>query len=226
MQLKVVALCLLGIAGATPVFGQDLRDTFLDVAKRELGSARRSPHAGTTSGVKAGSSVVGFVAKRLSLSPASACTRQGPFAPRAFPRFFARMGPADSRRCRGALMSSCTRWVPPTSTGLPDHWLTLSVRAVPNHPGRPGDCTCPLLRHRYKASSTWGAWPPATWRFEAESGSLALRLAPSLCGVPSRGIAPADRSASYVSNGPLHGCLLSCSKVGQVHWRFPRRQSA
>jgi hypothetical protein len=27
-----------------------------------------------------------------------------------------------------------------------------------------------------------------------------------------------------MSNGPLHGCLLSCSKVGQVHWRFPRRQ--
>ena len=124
----------------------------------------------------------------------------------------------------GHLCLRAPRWVPPTSTGLPDHWLTLSVRAVPPHPGRPGDCTCPLLRHRYKASSTWGAWPPATWRFEAESGSLALRLAPSLCGVPSRGIAPADRSTSYVSNGPLHGCLLSCSKVGQVHWRFPRRQ--
>ncbi len=44
-------------------------------------------------------------------------------------------------------------------------------------------------------------------------------------GVPSRGIAPANRSADYMSNGRLHGCLLSGSKVGQVHWRFPRRQS-
>jgi S1-C subfamily serine protease len=50
MRLKVAALCLLGIAGATPVFGQDLRDTFLDVAKRELGSARMAepPSAGGT----------------------------------------------------------------------------------------------------------------------------------------------------------------------------------
>jgi len=43
-------------------------------------------------------------------------------------------------------------------------------------------------------------------------------------GVPSRGIAPANRSAGYMSSGRLHDCLLSCSKVGQVHWRFPRRQ--
>ena len=82
------------------------------------------------------------------------------------------------------------RWVPPTSTGLPDHWLNLSVRAVPNHPGRPGGCTCPLLHRRFKASSTWGAWPPATWRFEAESGSLALRLAPSPTESPAVGSLP------------------------------------
>ena len=129
--------------------------------------------------------------------------------------------PADAA---GHLCLRAPRWVPPTPTGLPDHWRNLSVRAVPTHPGRPGGCICPLLRPRFKASSTWGAWPPATWRFEAESGSRALRLAPSPRGVPSRGITPANCSAGYVSNGPLHGCLLSCSKVGQVHWRFPRRQ--
>ena len=119
-------------------------------------------------------------------------------------------------------MSSGPRWVPPPGTGLPDHWLNLSVRAVPNHPGRPGGCPRPLLRLRFTASSPLGAWPPAIWRFEAESGSLALRLAPSPRGVPGRGITPIDRPTGYVSNGPLHGCLLSCSKVGQVHWRYQR----
>ena len=39
MRVVVELLCLLMVA-VPPVFGQDLRDTFLDVAKRELGSAR------------------------------------------------------------------------------------------------------------------------------------------------------------------------------------------
>ena len=119
------------------------------------------------------------------------------------------MGPADSRRRRFALMFSCTRWVPPTSTGLPDHWRNLSVRAVPNHPGRPGGCTRPLLHPRFKASSPWGAWPPATWRFKAESGSLALRLAPS------------PREASPA--GLLRRLLPWLHVNGQFPWRPPFR---
>jgi len=39
MRLAVGTLCLL-LAAVPPVFGQDLRDTFLDVAQRELGKAR------------------------------------------------------------------------------------------------------------------------------------------------------------------------------------------
>jgi len=40
MRLAVATLCALLAIGAPPVFPEDLRDAFLDVAKRELGSAR------------------------------------------------------------------------------------------------------------------------------------------------------------------------------------------
>ncbi len=51
--------------------------------------------------------------------------------------------------------------------GLPEPALSeakssstdLSPRAVPYHPGEPGDCSHPLLRHRWQASSGPGAWP-------------------------------------------------------------------
>jgi len=40
MRLAVATLCALLTVGAQAVFAQDLRDTFLDAAKRELGNAR------------------------------------------------------------------------------------------------------------------------------------------------------------------------------------------
>ncbi len=40
MRLAVGMLCALLTIGTSPVFAEDLRDAFLDVAKRELGSAR------------------------------------------------------------------------------------------------------------------------------------------------------------------------------------------
>lgn len=40
MRLAVATLCALLAIGAPPVFPEDLRDAFLDVAKRELGNAR------------------------------------------------------------------------------------------------------------------------------------------------------------------------------------------
>ena len=48
----------------------------------------------------------------------------------------------------------------PTLPGLPGSSTNLSLRAVPNHPGRPSGCSCSLLPHRYQASSSLADWPP------------------------------------------------------------------
>ena len=79
----------------------------------------------------------------------SACPRQGPFAPRALPRFSATMGLSDSRPAPPLqLCFPAGRWACPTLPGLPGSSTNLSARAVPNHPGEPDDCSCPLLHRR------------------------------------------------------------------------------
>jgi hypothetical protein len=49
---------------------------------------------------------------------------------------------------------------PRTSPGLPGPSVSLSTRALPNHPGRLDGCGCSLLPHRYQASSPSEEWPP------------------------------------------------------------------
>ena len=92
------------------------------------------------------------------------CFQQGPFAPRALPRFLARMGLSDSRpEPIPQLWIPSGRWVRspvPTLPGLPGSSTDLSPRAVPKHPGRPGGCICSLLPHRCQASSPSADWPP------------------------------------------------------------------
>jgi len=39
-----------------------------------------------------------------------------------------------------------------TSPGLPGSSTNLYLRAVPNHPGKPGGCLHPFLLHRFQAS--------------------------------------------------------------------------
>ena len=67
-----------------------------------------------------------------------------------------------------------------TAPGLPGSSTDLSARALPNHPGRLGRCSRSLLPCRWQASPNLGGWPPPDKCNEAESGSLALGLAPSL----------------------------------------------
>ena len=50
----------------------------------------------------------------------------------------------------------------PTLPGLPGSFAVLSQRAVPNHPGRLGGCTCSFLPRRFQASSTLEDWPPSS----------------------------------------------------------------
>lgn len=65
--------------------------------------------------------------------------------------------------------------------GLPGSSTDLSTRAAPSHPEEPDDCFCPLLHRRFQASSFFGRLATPTSCHEAETGSLALRLACSPC---------------------------------------------
>ena len=69
------------------------------------------------------------------------------------------------------------RWgFTPTRAGLPGSLADLSTRAVPYNPGKPDECTHPLLLRRWQALASWADWPLPVWRNEADMGSLALRL--------------------------------------------------
>jgi hypothetical protein len=65
---------------------------------------------------------------------------------------------------------------PTSPSGLPGSSADLSPHAVPNHPGRPRRCFCPLLRGECQTLPTGEGGPPTGTPNEAESGSLALRL--------------------------------------------------
>ncbi len=57
------------------------------------------------------------------------------------------------------------RWVrvvsPPPCRVSQDSSTDLSLRAVPNHPGRLDGCACSLLPRRCQASSSLADWPPS-----------------------------------------------------------------
>ena len=74
--------------------------------------------------------------------------------------------------------------------GLPGSSTDLSARAVPNHPGRSNGCICSFLHHQRRASPLSGGLATLQLRNEAESGSLALRLARSLGGASTLWITP------------------------------------
>jgi len=74
--------------------------------------------------------------------------------------------------------------------GLPGSSADLSARALLNHPGRPSRCSCSFLPRWFQTSPSPEGWPPPSKCNEAESGSLALGLAPSL-------------SKEYLSLSPL-----------------------
>src|ERR1700675_1454454 len=99
------------------------------------------------------------------------------------------MGLPDSLQGRASVMSSRRPLVACASTlqGLPGSSTDLSTRAVPNHPGRPGECTCLLLPHRRFRLHPARKTGHLRLAHEAETGSLALRLA---CSPPEFSPAP------------------------------------
>ncbi len=96
----------------------------------------------------------------LHVYPHPFCTSnpwQGPFAPRALPRFIATMSPSDSRSSQSAVMGSRTLLTQGLrakchSNGSLRFLTILSASAVPSHPGEPGRCRRSLLHGRCQAS--------------------------------------------------------------------------
>ena len=78
-------------------------------------------------------------------------------------RFLATMGLSDSRSrppC-GYAFPHCVGGSPTARPGLPGSSADLSTRAVLLHPGKPDECTHPLLLHRWQASASLTHWPLA-----------------------------------------------------------------
>ena len=117
-------------------------------------------------------------------------------------RFFTTMGLSDSRT-----RPSCGYGFPPVvggsptaRPGLPGSSANLSTRAVLFHPGKPDECTHPLLPHRWQASASSADWPlalcvtrPIQVRLRYGSRVRLPRLRGTDCSAP--------RSVGYLLNG-------------------------
>jgi hypothetical protein len=95
------------------------------------------------------------------------------------PRYYGplRLPAADDSQVMVSLKSLPSKG---TAPDLPGSSTDLSARALPNHPGRLNRCSRSLLPCQWQASSNPEDWPPPGMCNEAESGSLALGLTPSL----------------------------------------------
>ena len=97
--------------------------------------------------------------------------------------------------------------------GLPGSSTDPSARAPLNHPGRPSRCLCSFLPCWWQASPHLEGWPPPSQCNEAESGSLALGLTPSLSGE--------DHSPSPLlctqKDRPYFPCLVTLCGRPQLH---------
>jgi hypothetical protein len=145
----------------------------------------------------------------------SAYPQQGPFAPRALPRFLTTMGLSDShlRQISRLFIPRNPSAQGRATVGLPGSSVHLSARAFPYHPGAPYRCTCLLLPCKFQASPHPAGWPLPVMCNEAETGSLSLRLtrsqsrgSTSFASHLSGGDRPASRDRLPSRRGPpLHG---------------------
>jgi len=89
---------------------------------------------------------------------------------------------------------------PTTETGLPGSLTDLSMRAVPFHPGKPDECTHPLLLRRWQASTNLADWPlpisvtrPIWVRLRYGSHVRRPRLRTTNCSAPALDWLPVER---------------------------------
>ena len=165
--------------------------------------------------------------KRLPPSAFETYVKSGSFAPRALPRFLATMCRSDFRPKPRRGYGFPHRVAPArTSPALPGPSISLSTRALPNHPGQPDACACSLLPHRLQASSPSEEWPlPLVSRGRIGFAYAGLTSSPSLL-VQSSGPAASSlartgpfRVVSYPST-PDRGYMLN----EQFTWLTPRSQ--
>jgi hypothetical protein len=114
-----------------------------------------------------GCSVLGFSSKRIFPPLTVARSHSAPLLHGHYP-LLRSYGLSDSRKKQKK------------HAGLPGSSTHLSPRAAPSHPGEPDGCFTCYLDHRCQASSAPTDWPLPNSN-EAESGSLALRLAGLPC---------------------------------------------
>jgi hypothetical protein len=109
----------------------------------------------------------------------------------------------------GPLGSGCPF---PALPGLPGSLTDLFLRAVPNHPGRSGGCLL-IASPPITGFITFGRLATSILAHEAESGSLALRLAGLLPRFPPDGLRRLAPGQLHVRMSNLHGELLSVHKI-------------
>src|SRR5437667_862205 len=100
----------------------------------------------------------------------------------------------------------------PAPPGLPGSSTDLFLRAVPNHPGRSGQCLL-IASPPVSGFILFGGLATSTQRHESESGSLALRLAGLLPRFPPDGLLRPAPVQLHARTSNLHGELLSVHKI-------------
>src|SRR5450631_2109443 len=111
----------------------------------------------------------------------------------------------------------------PALPGLPGSSTDLSLRAVPYHPGRSGECLL-IASSSISGFILFGRLATSTLRNEAESGSLALRLAGLLPRFPPSGLRRLAPVPLHVRTSNLHGEYLSIHKISQAWPGVPKAQ--
>src|SRR5438034_10561477 len=129
------------------------------------------------------------------------------------------MGLSDSRPGPPSVMyflgSSASGCLSPALPGLPGSSTDLSLRAVPNHPGRSGECLL-IASPPISGFIILGRLATFIKRHEAESGSLALRLAGLLPRFPPAGLLQLAPVPLHARMSNLHDELLSVHKISQA----------
>src|SRR5690606_35587995 len=87
----------------------------------------------------------------------------GPLRSTIITRFAATTRPADCRSPSSLVMHSPQALGSTQATGSPRFLISLSMRAVLNHPDRSNGCSRLLLHRRFQASSSLEACPPASY---------------------------------------------------------------
>src|SRR2546429_348974 len=109
----------------------------------------------------------------------------------------------------GPLGSGCPF---PALPGLPGSSTDLFLRAVPNHPGRSGQCLL-IASPPVSGFILFGGLATSTQRHESESGSLALRLAGLLPRFPPDELLHPAPVQLHARTSNLHRELLSVHKI-------------